>query len=253
MAETQVREFLVDQLRKAIIGPVADEEEIDDLPTNNYLGGILYPRDTHFDPADDDAHNDSASDDEGEEDEPAPSLSQSLRPSSIGFTCELDASVRKIRLDVSFGIYSPKALEGEKYPKWKRKAHKLEFDLDLGATPEPIELPPSGKIRWTVSPRPHRGSLVLSLFLINTSRKDDISEHIFQPRIALEGLNGQRPFIQRNYGVFPGTTRDSDDASLDLLFRDKFEFAIGHGISVVWTDVVGDHCGSIQTEFIPSF
>ncbi len=251
--ESEVRSFLVDQLRKSLIGPVTDDEEIDDLPTNNYLGGILYPQDTRFDPADDDAHNDSAIDDESEEEEPAPTLSQSLRPSSIGFTCELEENARNVRLNVSFGTYSPVMLDGQKYPKWKRNAHKREFDLDLEATPKPIELSPNGKIRWTTSPRPLRGSRVLSLFLINTSRKDDIGEHIFQPRIALEGVRGEKPFIQRNYGVFPGTARDSDDASLDLLFRDKFEFAIGHGISVVWRDVVGGHCGSIQTEFIPSY
>jgi hypothetical protein len=250
-SESEVRQYLLDEIRTRLIGPVTDEEEIGDLPTDNYLGGILYPQDTRFDPADDDAHNEIALDEETEDSEPAPSLAQSLRPSSIGLTCEIESTTRKILLNVSFGTYSPIHEEGRKYPKWKRVPHQFDATIDLEATPEPLDIQPCVRVQWTIDLRPHRRSRVLSLFLLNTSKQDDIDKHVFQPRITLKGRDDGRPFVQRNYALFPGTTRESEDLSFELLFRDKYEFAVGHGVSVEWDSVSGENRSKIWTELIP--
>ncbi len=251
-SEKMVRSYLLDELRKGLIGPVSEEEEIDDLPTVNYLGGILYPQDMILDATEDDARSDYAADEETDEDEIAPSPSQSLRPSSIGLTCEVDSGVESLELEVAYGTYAPIEQEGRRYPRWKRIPHRSKTNLDLSKPAKPIPIGPNVRLQWNVSPRTQRNSIVLSLFLLNTSRKDDVNEYIFQPTLSLRGLNDTRPFVQRNFALFPGTTKESEDQTFDLLFRDNFEFAVGHGVAVNWDPKTEDRTNRIWTEFIPS-
>ena len=51
-----VRQKILDAVRKDLIGPVSDCEQLNEVPTSSYITGLLYPADT--DVTEDENYND---------------------------------------------------------------------------------------------------------------------------------------------------------------------------------------------------
>src|SRR5688572_3630968 len=81
------RNELLERLERDLIGPIdlgVPDEVLSDLPSDKYLTGILYPRQTRI-PDEEDDEMASADDEEGEEDGAVP-LAQCIRPASAGLS-----------------------------------------------------------------------------------------------------------------------------------------------------------------------
>src|SRR5438445_12740968 len=140
LTNSEVREALVNNLSQDLIGPDSLDEEISDSPLVNYLTGILYPQGVRGTPEDDDSRSDNFLDEASEDSEITPSPSFSLRPSSIGLSCDVDSSIKQLDVELNFGTYE-KITGKETRSKWRRKHHSatLRLDLTLAQGEQPVE------------------------------------------------------------------------------------------------------------------
>ncbi len=75
--------------------------------------------------------------------------------------------------------------------------------------------------------------------------------HIFQPQLSIDSnnLEGARFICYNNFSETGNFAQE--EKSLDLLYRNKFVYGTGHGVSVDWE--ITDGKGKIFTEFMPLF
>ena len=110
MDSVQVRDELIDELRKYMIGPHwGNDEEIDTVPKFTYMTGIIYPQDSEVE------QENLPTEDHGEKEDEVPDMTSinALNLSSFGLTCMLDAQTEEIKINVDYGIYKSKKIVHE--------------------------------------------------------------------------------------------------------------------------------------------
>jgi hypothetical protein len=178
-----------------------------------------------------------------EEKEIDASVSQFLIPSAMGFTFCVDAQTPSILLSVSWGHYeranSKKINEkkGQPFRCWKRIpcGGSMELPLSEGKiTPiSPDGDYPLVQIQGSIRRSRENGAKLVTLFLINTAekpRQNQDAAWVFQPEICVAGINGQAVFRRRP--VSQTGEADNELLSLEMMYRKRLEFSVGHGVSV---------------------
>lgn len=291
----EIREKLVTMIYKDLLGPVNGEDEEVDEPslTERYLVGAIAPRKRNTKAAssdeidlaqqEDPAQQDNLAiagrknSDDGDTEESAPP--SSLFPSSIGLSFCVDGNFEEIDIYASWGYYqkgkSEVITDDKSNPKtvWQRKAIKGDrlFKLaDIAANAEQtkewypdLENAPAVVVRVRCRKIDH--DWIVTIFLENRqtepARNRD-SAWLFQPEIKVQGNPDQAIFIRK-----PLTSSDGLDGelryeqeSLQLLYRNCVEFAVGHNTSVhakvvsesaLASSPKGDRAISLTTSAIP--
>ncbi len=278
--QMQVRKLLVERLRLDLLGPSSPDEVLrqdkeareGDTPLSRYLVGILYPGNSVVSAEEDDFANDGG---EGEEDdmpETTIPITGIPKPSSIGLSFAVTDVAKSILLEFRYGLYipseqsaEPKKDEGE--PKeavrkrkptilWTRKQISSPVTIDLS---EPstthAELEVGGRGEWLC--RLDAGLRVVSVFLRNTNPSgegpDQPEQCLYQPEIIVRGQDNSSPIVNRAHQAHK-TAYDPDLESYRLLYRDKPEFAVGHGCATDWDDsgCPANRAKMVRTELIPA-
>jgi hypothetical protein len=204
---------------------------------------MLAPKGTVIDPNRSD-DNDLPGDDEngapGPDGQPAKLV---LFPSSIGFTAAVDVSCNSLTLSASWGRYekipNPDATATGPYQRlWQRHPAGGSLTLplaqgDIGPLmPDPAqpEVVVRGRCRRTAN------CWLVTLFLVNEQapvRQNIDTRWLFQVELAVAAPDGRPVFIGRDVAL-PDMVDHSDSelAQLDLLYRERVEFAVGHGVAV---------------------
>lgn len=282
VTSARIREDLIAALELDLIGPrpddiVHEKEEIDKRPSSWYLSGFLVPFEAKLsdrsDPTADDEFN-AATEGKGEDDKvpEGNSARKVMFPSSMGLSFLLDAGTTELETTVTWGDYFQKevppgqpeeATDGEAKKAdsiWCRKPYQETFTLPIGTGGKqaPVEVPNSFglQIVITVSPVSAIGHLppgtrTVSVFLVNQRRpeleaKNQDSTYAFQTALEIRSSN---PFVPRP-DPRGRSTQDPDERIADLQYRDSYEFAVGHNVSV-WDWREGDRCCTIGTTWIP--
>ena len=219
---------------------------------------------------DDDLDDSPKSDDGGERkiwatapdagvDEQPLNLANEFSPSALGVTFKIGGSASLIA-DVSFGTYTsvkmsephPRAGEtradGTAFPERREyvlyrrtpRNEALEVPLDFGAERErAFPIPGTDDaLRLHVALRATDGDdLVLSAMLINcnemgSSGTTDVGMAFFQAEFEIRDKKGQAVFTQINRPS--GTSTEDELASMDLLYRHRKAFCLGHGCAGDW-------------------
>jgi hypothetical protein len=258
---TDVRSSLVAALHADLVGPFdpACPEEVLPLPPSRwYLTGFLAPqadRDPHDPTADDETNG--AEEDDDEESAPAePEPKQKNQfPASLGMSVLLPAPAGEpeiLRATVSFAEYVRQELEGadggrdkaegraKKYG-WRRvpqPPRTVELPLTAAAIEEGRSVPDTpglrvcGKLEAADAPGLPPGTRALSLFVVNRRTPGDRGrldeQFVFQVELT---VSYERGFVARP-NRRDEESPDIDDRVADLQFRDHFEWAVGHGVSV---------------------
>ncbi len=202
--------------------------------------------------------------DDGRSDAAAP-LRDSLTPSSIGFSCGVDAAAGALRVTAHWGSYErgeSATQRNEKTEKprnvWKRRERGgLWHELPLREGPIAALYPDAEQtaVYLTGMLRRHEGVLLLTLFLVNGQEALDPARAgdrwLFQPRIVAEGVDGGAVFVKR--GLYHRADNmeplDAQELSaLDMLYRRRVEFASGHGSAVHATVHPGDSTRATRIE-----
>ncbi len=252
----EIRESLVTALHADLIGPfdpASPEERLTIAPSRWYLTGFLAPlgdRDPHDPDADDESRG--AEEDDDEETpalEPEPKQKNHF-PASLGLSVLLppaDASTapETIRVTVQWADYlrDEQSLPDsrKKDTTWRRVAHaprSIELALDARAIEKGTFFDDApgvqvcGKLEPADAPGLEPGTRALSIFVVNrrppgeAKRKDE--GFLFQ--VAME-VHYRRGFVPRpnRQGEH---SREPDDRSADLQFREHAEWAVGHNVAI---------------------
>ena len=120
--ERDIREHLIEELKKDLIGPRLEEEvfwELEgDLPLSRYLSGVLYPKQTKLDQNNflKSTTEGGGESEEGEDEtdtmEHNPfATTIGTQPSSMGTTCCVSEKTEIVDAEISFGIYEKQTRE----------------------------------------------------------------------------------------------------------------------------------------------
>lgn len=166
---------------------------------------------------------------------------QSLAPSSLGFTFCIDGILPPVLLSVTWGHYErfekPDAVDDKGKPLqcWKRSSGGGTRELRLHeGTVAPFAIDegcPDVFVQGNVSRQLPDGSRLVTLFLVNNQKNPkDNSAWVFQPELKVTSPDGTAIFRRRPF--LAAETGDEEVQELDMMYRHKVEFAVGHGISV---------------------
>ncbi|MFD8742661.1 helicase-related protein [Streptomyces sp. NPDC059616] len=269
-AHYAVRDGLVAQLRKDLLGPGASDEILtQDPPITTYPIGVLFPR-----PADEEA-SDALRDDDSENDgldvsplvrggrdveEAVPDAGAPLagdrRPSSMGLTFAVDPTISStIVVHTEAAAYDPVDPDGrriaakraearstsEQNEHWRRRVLDLRpvtIDVTDPRTHRPDPLDEDGDVNIEVLVRPasaSTGTVTVTVTLINSKKVGERELQdafcLYQPRLTVTTPSGAAAFVER-----PADRRANDPevAASRLLHRHAPTFAMGHGCAADW-------------------
>lgn len=247
----QARAAIVDALEADLVGPFSEEEVLPLSPSRWYLTGFLAPegdRETRDPLADDEF---AGLEDEPEETAaPEPEPKQRHRfPASMGLSVLLEpGGPDHVRVTVRFATYKPALVEHEGRTKrvWERVPHApkpFEVPLDPVALAGGVPVPDApglyvvGELEPAEGPGIDPGVRALSLFLVNRRQpreKPGEQDAAFLFQVHME-VSYEAGFYARPNRRGEGGD-EWDDQVADLQFRDRREYAVGHGVSVFVPD-----------------
>lgn len=273
-----MREVLVARLEADLIGPFSEDEVLVARPSDVYLTGMLWPRETRMD-AEQDEGLDVAGNDDGEAvgagQEEEVSVAGLARPCSAGVSLAVAAGVGRAGLDLTVRFATYERVEGPVATKestaagpaaagpgrgWRRRAFEIALEaVSLDDVPRWIDLEnrgaPSG-VRLHVRAAPWTGGTLATVTVVNCGvpeedeGRDGIERlTLFQVRLETRPAMGTRIVARPSRRA----VLDEDDRSAELLYRDAHEFATGHTCSVEWQ--AGDDPGTaamVATSWIPT-
>jgi hypothetical protein len=267
--QAYVRELLqlavIDDLLGPADGPV--EEIVGMSVRDRYLVGKLAPMDTEPDAVEADNFGTSGKvdpDDQGEEIET--SSSHSLVPSSLGFTFCVDGELESVQLFANWGRYERTQSEredeetGNSRRCWKRIPSGGSAVVALNKrTIDPIRVDadcPSVVVQGSVSAPLENGDRLVTLFLVNTQTMPEQNQDqawIFQPELIVRDKEGQAIFRRRP--ILRADEFDEEREALEMIYRDRVEFAVGHGVSVHATvsEEDSERATEVGTTILPEY
>lgn len=267
MRNETARQTIVNRLREDLIGPNAPDEELDDLPSDRYLTGILFPLRTVVG-ADQGDEADTAEDDgeTGGAPENIPAAS-AYRPSSAGlsFAVEPDEDgVAGVIITIKAACYervsskNASELAGGEKNRWRRYPVQAEFEevlLPVDCAPRPLDAAGIPGMKLHLRVKEWNGKFLVTAAISNSNEPTEIRN-----RLEAE----ERTFFQVSMKISPaiGTSivekpasslsndRDKERQSNALIYRDAAEYAVGHTCSAGWNEK-GDQVESVSTRWIP--
>ncbi|MBU9359841.1 DISARM system helicase DrmA [Burkholderia multivorans] len=173
---------------------------------------------------------------------------QSLVPSSLGMTFCVDGDAESIEVEVRWGRYEriPNddhevlRKDGSKAKVWQRIpcGGKLVLPLTEGVIPHqaPDEKHPEVRVQGSVRAKNANGDRLVTLFLVNAQEEPETnrdSAWVFQPELIVRAEAGaSRRAIFRRRPVLDADGMDPERESLEMIYRNRVEFAVGHGVAV---------------------
>ena len=270
--QLNVRALLIENLRQDVLGPSSENEVLKqnvetkegDSPLTRYLMGILYPLEAYMEQEEDDSAEKSADEEEDSAPEASIPITSIPKPTSIGISCAIMAEADTINVEFRYGVYErpeagTSASEGQKVNTWIRKqiselvlvslkkSEKRNNDLPTGAAGE-----------WLCRHDEH-GYTTLTVFLRNKNKKDgrryEPEQCLYQPEIRIFHASPESaPIVNRQLSDIRNI-HDAEAASYKLLYRDKPEYAVGHGCAVEWDDkgAPPNRARLVRTEILPVY
>ena len=228
-----------------LLGPSSPDEQLPGVrsPVREwYLVGMLAPRGTVVDPSRGDNNDLPGTEDGGAPGPDGQPAKVVLFPSSIGLTAAVEGSCQSLTVTASWGRYekidNPDPEAADAYRKlWQRHpgGGPLTVPLaegDLGPlVPDPAqpEVAVRGRCRRTPT------CWLVTLFLVNDqmpARTNIDEQWLFQVELQAEAADGSSVFVGSSEAVPEANHSDPELQHLDVLYREKVEFAVGHGVSV---------------------
>jgi hypothetical protein len=263
------RERLIERLLEDLFGPGQEGDGISERPSDRYLTGILFPRNSEI-PAEQDQGELSAAgaEDDEADDTPAP-LAGGFRPSTCGLSFALTHH-EKPRVDVSITcaryeryyvdpatneISTASEHAKRVNERWRRRPLVGAFTCALEPEiPRTFDLAPYGLEGLELYARPVRGpnSVLVTLALINRleDRGDDRAAAEQNTFFHVQMIvRAQTPCT---FTARPSKSLGDDrDARVSaLIYRTVREMAVGHTCSASWGPK-DDDVQYVQTEWLP--
>ncbi len=180
---------------------------------------------------------------------------QSLVPSSLGLTFCVDGDVDQIEVEVSWGHYE-RSVEHEifrtrknkgtgaeeqiKAKVWQRIPCGGKFVLSLAEGLIPHQAPdktyPEVRVQGSIRDKNANGDRLVTLFLVNAQQEPETNRDsgwVFQPELIVRSeKDATNKAIFRRRPVLDSDGKDPERESLEMIYRNRVEFAVGHGVAV---------------------
>ncbi len=190
---------------------------------------------------------------------------QSLVPSSLGMTFCVDGDVDRIEIEARWGTYLPVPGKDHGFTKTVNRKVKDEDGNVVGTTQEEvkckvwtripcggkIELPlvegviphqapdneyPEVRVQGSIRAKNANGDRLVTLFLVNTQKEPDTNRDtawVFQPELIVRSdKTSAKRAIFRRRPVLDADGMDPEREALEMIYRNRVEFAVGHGVAV---------------------
>lgn len=180
---------------------------------------------------------------------------QSLVPSSLGMTFCVDGDAEQIEVEVRWGRYERSdeheifrtrkdkesgAEEQTKAKVWQRIpcGGRLLLPLTEGviAHQAPDKAYPEVRVQGSVRAKNANGDRLVTLFLVNAQEEPETnrdSAWVFQPELIVRSeSSASKRDIFRRRPVLNANGMDPERESLEMIYRNRVEFAVGHGVAI---------------------
>ncbi|RDV35217.1 DISARM system helicase DrmA [Lysinibacillus capsici] len=224
-----LRKDLIHELETYLVGP-RDTDEIlgtEIRPMQLYLTGKLVPFGSTSDVVNErdnaiDTHVQASEEEINEQ----LTVKKLFRPSTMGFSFKLQ-ELTTIKIEASWAIYEDN--EHKRIPQ--SETWQIDLTQNKMETLENLNDSKYGKVRFTVT---HRNDLFhVNVFLMNSLKREnqypEQDEVMFQSALKVH-------IPTKNLAKFTSKA-DQYNVQNELLYREKEELAIGHGVGVDWETV----------------
>ncbi len=266
--QNHIRDLLQWAVEDDLLGPADGpvEEIIGMSVRDRYLVNKLAPPDTRVsDDQVEDLPDAATADPESDDREAEASTSNSLVPSSFGFTFCVDGSAKAVEVRASWGRYERTESErttedGKPLRCWKRipsgGTATVSFDRRIAPIVVVDSACPDVVVQGTVGDPLPNGDRLVTLFLVNKQTKPDQNQDqawVFQPELIVRDPEGQSIFRKRPLLADIGS--DEEREALEMIYRRRVEFAVGHGVSVHATPSADDpeRAVEVRTRVLPLY
>lgn len=277
-----VRQKILDAVRKDLIGPSSDCEQLNEVPTSSYITGLLYPADTavtedenyydvEFTEKKFDADGESMEAGIFEEDEPEDRIKGGFqKPSSIGVTFYIPDNVQKINAYINWGKYYAEQVQEvvkdgtleEDTENKKRKKQTVyireqmkdvvEIDFNQFDRSKQIPLESNGNIYiYVMKMQLDNGYKMVSVYLHNNDKSDgDEKEYekvMFQVEMLIED-DLRSPVFVPEYICRKVELED------EYYYKGRPVYARGRGCAATWEKKAQElNATAIKSSFIPDY
>lgn len=277
-----VRQKILDAVRKDLIGPASDCEQLNEVPTSSYITGLLYPADT--DVTEDENYNEvefteKNFDADGEtlevgifeEEEPDDRVKGGFqKPSSIGVSFYISDDVQKVNAYINWGKYYAEQVQGEVIDgtleedaeNKKKKKHTIyireqmndvvEIDFNQMGRSKKIPLESNGNIYiYVMKMQLDNGYKMVSVYLHNNDKSDgDEKEYekvMFQVEILIAD-DLMSPIFVPEYLCRKVELED------EYYYKGRPVYARGRGCAATWEKKAEEvNATAIKSSFIPDY
>ena len=279
MNYAEERNKLVKWLRKQLIGPASAREILRGSPLDRYPTGILFPimRDQEgIDPAsvsedDDEAESPGEDTNVGNDAEPVTKRRRYMPPSSVGFSFFVRGKEIRFQICCSAARYegTGKREEDGQYRITEYRRSIIGGDEDAKTFTRPGQQQPSTQINQRVDVlggrasidvlwRPSLDGWIVTVSLFN---KQELNVAGAAPSLTQERIQQSlfevtlRCFLEAGeIGTYPRVDKcllSEEDQELELQYKHRHIYAIGHGAAVDWR-IEQDNVKEIWNEFMPA-
>ena len=268
MRYSEVRQKVIDCLRLDLLGPLSEEEILDENPRHAYLVGMLSPR-TFLDDTgeannaqevDTDAEmGDGENYTSGVDDDNDPVASSRFKiPSAVGISFYVESVTHRVDVEVSWGDYQKtsnkivgkggKELTSVQY---RRLPMRETIAVDFS------EFPRSRDYRLSCDPDVRlrvsriglkKGFSLVTATVVNERKtpEGDVESLMFQVQISAKSPDQARIFLAEH------VCREVLAAD-EFFFENRPIFARGRGCAATWGDSENGRTDHVKSEFIPEY
>ena len=277
-----VRQKILDAVRKDLIGPTSECEQLNEVPTSSYITGLLYPTDT--DVTEDENYNDvefteKNFDADGEtlesgifeEEEPEDRVKGGFqKPSSIGVSFYVSDNVQKVNAYINWGKYYAEQVQGEVIDETleedaenkKKKKHTIyireqmndvvEINFNLMGRSKQIPLESNGNIYiYVMKMQLDNGYKMVSVYLHNNDKSDGDEKEYAKVMFQVEMLIADdlmSPIFVPEYLCRKVELED------EYYYKGRPVYARGRGCAATWEKKAEEiNATAIKSSFIPDY
>ena len=267
------REIFIKRLEEDLIGPFSGENEVlFNKPSDFYLTGIVYPKETRIPDVEQDDKEETFEGKDAGEDAAETGVSgfRRFKPCTAGvsFAVKSHSEKASVMLQIKFGRYEPEPTfipfdphrndNPKPYPAvyWKRTQYNKELHVTLENDINRIKLddPSLENIEVFVRKKRLSDCSLITVQIINTFEPQDSDDFnvveansMFQFFVTVKAGDGT-VFHPRKTNA---SKSDEDNRISNLIFRDIREFATGHNCSVKWDCDEFGNCQEIASTWMP--
>ena len=280
---TDTRTGLFDFVCGDLVGPAHGPEEVlEDAPYVKYAAGVLFPREAQSDESGSfggvEAHTNEANEPDIEDDivvsdadtseqfngsdtdvpeiyDDLITLANQYKPSAIALTFVVPETVRRLHVACRAAEYQ----SGTRPSRDGRRMNQIWTRRELSIEPLPIPLPEEGiehhivaaGLAFCVYTKRYQGRRIVTTSLYNDTKQGSSgAKTYYQTGFTLTCVDPDCEFTEYSHFVHE-LPFDDEDLALEMLYRERKTFAIGHGCGADWA--LGDQgdAKSLHTEAIP--